>query len=535
MEEDKKLYDEFLNGNKSAFNTLISKYKNNIIYFISQYVKDIDISEDIYQEISLCIWLNKKKYNPKYSFKTYLYTIAKSQTLNYMDKNKFPNLNLEQIENTVWQSELLEEIILSNERKIKIQKVIDQLKPIYKIVIYLTQIEGLTYKEVAIIMHKTEKQIKNLTYNAKKSLRKLLLKDELIEMKHNKFIRLLSWTIIIGIISIGSVFAVQIIKNKFSNAKLSPSFSGSFGNVKENKVWVGTFQIAWNEFIENLGGPIEFEEGNSDFANDLNKQSFTKDMLNEDSYYIGQGIISPKLHKKIKSDLKDKFNFNSDVLNKIDWTPSEESYLIYAMLRKSFTFETPFVELKSDVFGSSQNNVKYFGLNETAIRETFKQVTPLFYNSNKDFAVKIDTLEGEEVLLYRTNTVTNFQDTYIEMNQKAKSFKGRKTMLYGDDELKIPFLKVNAVINYDDLCNKTIKNTNGCKLQTAIQSVDFSLNNYGGNLISEAAIEMYLSTSLKEPRYFNFTDTFVLYLKEKNKDIPYFALLVDNTDILIVE
>lgn len=42
-----------------------------------------------------------------------------------------------------------------------------------------------------------------------------------------------------------------------------------------------------------------------------------------------------------------------------------------------------------------------------------------------------------------------------------------------------------------------------------------------------------MSASLEEPRYFNFTDIFVLYLKEKDKDKPYFALLVDNTDILV--
>lgn len=41
-----------------------------------------------------------------------------------------------------------------------------------------------------------------------------------------------------------------------------------------------------------------------------------------------------------------------------------------------------------------------------------------------------------------------------------------------------------------------------------------------------------MSASLEEPRYFNFTDTFVLYLKEKDKYKPYFALLVDNTGIL---
>lgn len=286
MEEDKKLYTNFLNGDKNAFNNLISKYKINVIYFITRYVKDIDIAEDIFQDTSIYIWENKERYNAEYSFKTYLYTIAKSKALNYIDKNKIQNINLEDFENTLYENELLEEIVFSNERKQKIQRVISQLKTEYQIVIYLTQIEGLTYKETSKIMNKTEKQVKNLAYNAKKCLKRLLLKEEVIEIKHNKFIRLLSWLIIISVVTSGIVIAAKAIRNSMNNAKFNPSFTGSLGNVKENRVWVGTFQLAWNELMKSLGGPIEFEGGNPELVNDLNTQSFSKDMLNKNSYYI---------------------------------------------------------------------------------------------------------------------------------------------------------------------------------------------------------------------------------------------------------
>ena len=317
-----------------------------------------------------------------------------------------------------------------------------------------------------------------------------------------------------------------------NNAKLNASFSGSIGNVNENKVWVGTFQIAWNELMDNLGGPIEFEEGASQLAEDLNKQSFTKDMLNEDSYYIGQGQISPELKKQIESDIKNKFNTNSEFLNNIDWNATNE-YLIYSMLNKNFTFETPFIERKSDTFGDVEENVKYFGLDATTLEETFEQVTVLFYNADNDFAVKIATLEGEEVILYRTDNVTDFENTYLELEQKTNSYNGRTTMIREKDELKVPFIKVKAVINYDELCNKTIKNSNGAYIKYAMQNVDFSLDNYGGNIKSEAYVDIYMSSSLEKPRYFNFTDNFVLFLKEADKETPYFALLVDNTDVLI--
>lgn len=55
MEEDKKLYNEFLNGNEKSFEKLVKKYEKNLIYFITRYVKNVDIAEDIYQSTMLYI------------------------------------------------------------------------------------------------------------------------------------------------------------------------------------------------------------------------------------------------------------------------------------------------------------------------------------------------------------------------------------------------------------------------------------------------------------------------------------------------
>ncbi len=535
MEEDKKLYNNFLSGDKKSLDILIAKYKNNIVYFISRYVKNIEIAEDIFQDVILYVLENKNKYDPNYSFKTYLYIIAKSKALNYINTNKIHEDVLNKMDCSPVDNDLLEEIIFSNERKIKIQKVIKKLKTNHQIVIYLTQIEGLTYKETARIMGITEKQVKNLVYNAKKSLKKLLIEEKVIEIKQNKFIRLLSWILIIIFVSTGIVFATKTILNKINNAKLNPSFSGTIGNVNENNIWVGTFQLVWNELIEKLGMPIEFDNGKSELAENLNKKSFTKDSLHENSYYIKEGKIDSKLKAEIENDLKDKFNTNSEVLNNIDWKSGDTDYLLYSILKKKFTFKSPFIERHSQTFGLSNEKVKYFGLDASSIEDAFDQVTILFYNSNNDFAIKIDTLENEEVILYRTNNFKTFEENYIELENKANAFTGSKTMFRGKDDLKIPFIKVNAIINYDELCNRTIKNTKQYCIKYAIQTVEFELNNYGGNLTSEALVNIYQGFYLESPRAFDFTDTFILYLKETDKKQPYFALYVDNIDVLIQE
>lgn len=336
----------------------------------------------------------------------------------------------------------------------------------------------------------------------------------------------------ITVATVGVVYGTIAVKNYINNAKLTPGFSGTFGNVKENKVWVGTFQLAWNELMDKLGGNIEFENETSPLVQDLNRRSFNKNMLNSNSYYIGIGTISTNLREEIETNIKNKFNTQSKVLDRINWDTTDDEYLIYAMLNKKFTFETPFPKLKGN-FGNEKEQIKCFGLRAYTLDETFKQVTPLFYNSKDDCAVKISTKEGEEVILYRTNTVTNFEATYNELLEKTSNYTGRKQMVREKDELTVPFIKVNSEINYDELCNKVIKGTDGAYLRQAVQMVDFELDNYGGNIVSEAYIDIYLCEGMEEPRYFNFDNQFVLYLKEKDKEKPYFALLVDNTDVLV--
>ena len=59
---DKKLYQKYLNGDNKAFEELVTKYKDSIIYFISRYTKNTEIAEDISQDVFVYILLNKEQF-----------------------------------------------------------------------------------------------------------------------------------------------------------------------------------------------------------------------------------------------------------------------------------------------------------------------------------------------------------------------------------------------------------------------------------------------------------------------------------------
>ena len=148
-----------------------------------------------------------------------------------------------------------------------------------------------------------------------------------------------------------------------------------------------------------------------------------------------------------------------------------------------------------------------------------------------DFAVKLKTTGNDEVILCRTDSDDSFDKIFEEIGSKSEVYTGKREF-QEDDELKIPYINVDTVINYDELCGKFIEGTNGLYLMNAMQNVKFSLNEKGGNLTSEAGIQdMYLSASM-DSRFFYLNDNFILFLKEKDADKPYFALRITNTDLL---
>lgn len=533
IDEDKILYRNFLNGDKKSLEKIVFKYKNNLVYFIFKYVKDKDVAEDIFQDIIVYLIEKKEIYDFKYSLKTFLYTIAKSKALNHLRDNKTNLLIEDSEENLIVESSILEDIIISQELKENFRKVLSKLKTEHQMVIYFTMIEELSYEETAKILDKNISQIKNLVHRARIKLKRLLIEEKIVEMRGNKIIKLLTPFIIL-VLTAGIAYAgIKIYEGIKKKANLSPVTTQ---NLETNSAWVGTFQLAWNEFIENRldGKIVEFDDETTlDVIDELNKMEFTKDYLSEKDYYLTVSEANPNLKKEISKNLDKKFGIkNSQMLEQLDFSGGRNSYIIYAMLVKKFEFLNPFDRLQEMPFNDSEVKVKYFGINGVTDEKVYNNLEILFYDGyDEDLAVKIYTKEGEELILYRPDILDkSFNELYKEIEEKSKSFDGEKKFVDGD-YLKIPYMEVDTIISYEELCGKTIKGTNGVYIEKALQNVKFSLNEKGGSLISEATIQdVTLGTS---DRYFTFHKPFVIFMKEENKERPYFALKIDNTDLLV--
>ena len=336
--------------------------------------------------------------------------------------------------------------------------------------------------------------------------------------------------------------AQEIIQNT-----IVPAFTTDNDNIKVistlddkvtgNAVWCGTFQLIWNDLKNDIvKQDIEFSP-QLECVDNLNKSNFTSDMISEEDYYKTYGIISPELKNRIETDLNNKFGKTSDLLNNFNWDSNSvdtTKYLLYSMLVKDLKFNTPFDDLETGDFGGKDTKTSYLGLKVSSNPEARSQVSVLYYNNEKDKAISIATTTNDEIILCRTDNTQNFNQVYQKINNEKQNYKGSTTL--GDtDILKIPEISMKTEKEYKDLENKEFETVDGTKLtiEKAIQNIDFELNKEGAKVTSEAGMSVVTRAAAptEESRDFSFDDKFIILIKEKDKDLPYFALNVsDITD-----
>ena len=155
------------------FNEVIKANKQNIKNIIRLITKEDN--EDIEQEVYVKIWKNSKQYEEKGSLKSWISTIAKNASLDYLKSSH----------HKVSQTSTSDDFVVTNikdkkqtpdttaerqERQKKIIKAINQLKPKFKEVIIMCEINGYTYEECAQRLKCPLGTIKSRLYNAKKEL-----------------------------------------------------------------------------------------------------------------------------------------------------------------------------------------------------------------------------------------------------------------------------------------------------------------------------------------------------------------------------
>ena len=168
-----------------AFERLYFKYKNALVRFSYGYgygygyTFNQNRAEEMMQETFLKMYRARDKFDTHKSFRTWLWTICKNTNLDHLEKNKkevqfhdeneLLNLADETLDSAL--DQLIEEA--SRER---LEAVIATLPLSQREALILWMNDGLTFDEMAEILHKSSQAVKNLIHRAKENLRKNLCK-----------------------------------------------------------------------------------------------------------------------------------------------------------------------------------------------------------------------------------------------------------------------------------------------------------------------------------------------------------------------
>ena len=170
-----ELYRRFRSGDEDAFDELVGLYRESLTLYINSFVKDMYEAEELM--IDVFAHLDEERgYQGKSSLKTYLFAIARNLALRHVKKRgRKEHVPIEELINELSGGDSSPETdYLRGERGEQLRGAIQKLKPEYGEVLRLLYFESMSYTEAAGAMHKTVKQIDNLTYNAKVSLKAML-------------------------------------------------------------------------------------------------------------------------------------------------------------------------------------------------------------------------------------------------------------------------------------------------------------------------------------------------------------------------
>lgn len=184
MGNDAERYRRFLDGDDNGLIEIIDEYHEGMSLYLNSIVNNMSLAEDIMQETFVKLAIKKPAFKGKCSFKTWLFTIARNCAFDHLRKDK--NLSDISLDQQLQLSDVTdtEKEFFKEEQKAELYKAMKKLNPDYYQVLYLMYFEDLDTSDIAMIMHKAKRQVSDMIFRARKSLRTELERKGFIYEKY---------------------------------------------------------------------------------------------------------------------------------------------------------------------------------------------------------------------------------------------------------------------------------------------------------------------------------------------------------------
>ncbi|WP_299552461.1 RNA polymerase sigma-70 factor [Seonamhaeicola sp.] len=173
--DEKLLVKELSSGNEKAFKKLFDIYYQDIYVYSKSIIKSTEFAEGIVQDTFLKVWLNRENIDPKQSFKSYLYTIAKNHAFNFLQKAANNKKLREEIfyKGKRYANAADRRILEADIERIK-NEAISQLPPKRRLIFEMSRYQGKSYKEISEELGISISTVKSQMSKALETLRHLI-------------------------------------------------------------------------------------------------------------------------------------------------------------------------------------------------------------------------------------------------------------------------------------------------------------------------------------------------------------------------
>ena len=186
--EDLKLVDLALTNNDArAYSTLVSKYRDPVYYMLLERLNNSDLDQELTIEAFGKAFSKLHQYSEKYAFSTWLFAIARNNSIDYLRKNRASIKSIEDFKKNTSNIDIPElqsdhsspeTILISKQKLLIINELIDKLKPKQKELIKMRYLKEYSIQEIAEIKALKANTVKVQIYRARVALFKLFSKNK---------------------------------------------------------------------------------------------------------------------------------------------------------------------------------------------------------------------------------------------------------------------------------------------------------------------------------------------------------------------
>jgi RNA polymerase sigma-70 factor (ECF subfamily) len=173
-------------GDEDALRELIERYQRSVINVIYRAIGDAWETEDLAQRVFVQVFRSAPRYKPTAKFTTWLFTIVHNTVLNeYRRRSRHAAESLEAMARPEeagtagWEpadtrtADPAREVA-ERELQQKIREAISRLPEAQRTAVILCRFEGLSYEEIAEVLHCSVPAVKSLLHRARQTLKEQL-------------------------------------------------------------------------------------------------------------------------------------------------------------------------------------------------------------------------------------------------------------------------------------------------------------------------------------------------------------------------